>query len=74
MTEINAIISKPNLNLKNDKVHKVGKSDQKIGIKLYDELHSQGTHYLNTSIKSEAEKWQKFTKWEKVTKINQPQD
>ena len=31
---------------------------KKIGIKLYEELHSQGTHCLYTFIESEVKKWQ----------------
>ena len=31
---------------------------KKIGIKLYEELRSQGTHCLYTSIESEVRKWQ----------------
>ena len=31
-------------------------SFKKIGIKLYEELRSQGTHCLNTSIESEVRK------------------
>ena len=33
-------------------------SFKKIGIKLYEELRSQGTHYLYTFIESEVRKWQ----------------
>ena len=41
----------------------------KIGMKLYEELRSQGTHYLYTFIESEVRN-DKVHKVEKVTKIN----
>ena len=44
-------------------------SFKKIGIKLYENLRSQGTHRHNTSIESKVRKWQSFQSG-KVTKIN----
>ena len=45
-------------------------SFKKIGIKLYEELRSQGTHCHNTHRIIESEVTKKFHKVEKVTKIN----
>ena len=41
-------------------------SFKKIGTKLYEELHSQGTHCLYTFVESEVRKWQKLKKWQKL--------
>ena len=38
--------------------HDIVQSFKKIGIKLYEELRSQGTHCHNIFIQSEVRKWQ----------------
>ena len=56
MTKINLkIISKPHAHLQT--LEKCDKSFQKTGIKLYEELRSQGTHCLYTFIESEVRKY-----------------
>ena len=44
-------------------------SFKNIGIKLYEELRSQGTYYRNTFIESEVRRWQS-SQWWKSNKIN----